>query len=136
MAPPSDKPIAVVGAIAEEVHAVLDALVSRGPTVRSGGREYHQGILHGTEAVVALSRIGKVAAAATMTELILRFNARAVIFTGVAGALDPSLRVGDIVVARRLVQHDMDASPIFPALEVPLLGRSHFDTCRSFREGR
>jgi adenosylhomocysteine nucleosidase len=76
---------------------------------------------------VALSRIGKVASAATMSELILRFDVRAVIFTGVAGALDTSLRVGDIVVARRLVQHDMDASPIFPALEIPLLGRSHFD---------
>jgi adenosylhomocysteine nucleosidase len=129
MAASSDKPIAVVGAMAEEVRAILDALTPTGPTVRSGGREYHQGQLHGTAAVVALSRIGKVAAAATMTELILSFDVRAVIFTGVAGALDPSLRVGDIVVAKRLVQHDMDASPIFPALEVPLLGRSHFDAC-------
>jgi adenosylhomocysteine nucleosidase len=122
-------PIGVVGAMPEEVRAVLGALTDCPGPVRSGGREYFQGKLWGEPAVVALSRIGKVAAAATMAELILRFNVRAVLFSGVAGAIDHSLRVGDIVVARRLVQHDMDASPIFPALEVPLLGRSHFDAC-------
>jgi adenosylhomocysteine nucleosidase len=123
------RPIGVVGAMPEEVKAVLAALTECEPAVRSGGREYYAGNLWGTPAVVALSRIGKVAAAATMSELILRFNVRAVLFSGVAGAVDPSLRLGDIVVARRLVQHDMDASPIFPALEIPLLGRSHFDAC-------
>jgi adenosylhomocysteine nucleosidase len=122
-------PIAVVGAMTEEVRAVLAALSGRDPVVTSGGREYHRGTLWGTPAVVALSRIGKVAAAATMAELILRFGVRAVLFSGVAGAVEPSLRVGDVVVARRLFQHDMDASPIFPALEIPLLGRSHFDAC-------
>jgi adenosylhomocysteine nucleosidase len=125
----ADRPVAVVGAMAEEVHALLAALEGRAPVVTSGGREYHRGLLWGTPAVVALSRIGKVAAAATMAELILRFGVRTVLFTGVAGAVDPSLHVGDVVVARRLVQHDMDASPIFPALEIPLLGRSHFDAC-------
>jgi adenosylhomocysteine nucleosidase len=123
------RPIGIVGAMPEEVRAVLAALSTSAAPVRSGGREYFQGKLWGEPAVVALSRIGKVAAAATMAELILRFNVRVVLFSGVAGAIDPSLRVGDIVVARRLVQHDMDASPIFPALEVPLLGRSHFDAC-------
>jgi adenosylhomocysteine nucleosidase len=126
---PDGRPIAAVGAMREEVDAVLAALTGCAGPVRSGGREYFSGRLWGRPAVVALSRIGKVAAAATMTELILRFNVRAVIFSGVAGAVDPSLRVGDVVVARRLVQHDMDASPIFPALEIPLLGRSHFDAC-------
>jgi adenosylhomocysteine nucleosidase len=123
------RPIAIVGAMPEEVSAVVAALAQPQPPVRSGGREYYRGSLAGAHAVVALSRIGKVAAAATMVELILRFQVRAVLFTGVAGAIDPSLRVGDVVVARRLVQHDMDASPIFPALEIPLLGRSHFDAC-------
>ena len=31
-----------------------------------------------------------------------------------------------MVVARQLLQHDMDASPLFPRFEVPLTGRSHF----------
>lgn len=126
---PNEGPIAVVGAMPEEVNSVLATLTDRSAPLCSGGREFHIGQLSGVPAVVVRSRIGKVAAAATMAELILRFGVRAVLFTGVAGAIDSSLRVGDIVVARRLVQHDMDASPIFPALEIPLLGRSHFEAC-------
>jgi len=34
--------------------------------------------------------------------------------------------VGDVVVARELLHHDMDASPLFPRFEVPLTGRSRF----------
>lgn len=49
-----------------------------------------------------------------------------IIFTGVAGAAAKSVRIGDIVVANQLVQHDMDASPLFPRFEVPLTGLSHF----------
>jgi adenosylhomocysteine nucleosidase len=40
--------------------------------------------------------------------------------------VDPRLRVGDIVVADRLVQHDMDARPLFPQFEIPLLGKTEF----------
>ena len=43
------------------------------------------------------------------------------------GGLGDGVRVGDVVVARQLLQHDMDASPLFPRFEVPLTGRSHFD---------
>jgi adenosylhomocysteine nucleosidase len=42
--------------------------------------------------------------------------------------LADGVEVGDVVIARQLLQHDMDASPLFPRFEVPLTGRSHFDT--------
>ena len=74
-----------------------------------------------------MSGIGKVAAAATAVLLTQVFNARQLIFTGVAGGLGPGVNVGDIVVARQLLHHDMDASPLFPRFEVPLTGRARFD---------
>src|SRR5262249_34514616 len=45
---------------------------------------------------------------------------------GVAGASQPWLKIGDIVVGARLWQHDMDARPFFPRHEIPLLGRTSF----------
>jgi adenosylhomocysteine nucleosidase len=76
--------------------------------------------------VAVLSRIGKVAAAVTATMLLERFAVGAIVFTGVAGGLAPGVNVGDVVVATQLLQHDLDASPIFPKYEVPLLGLSRF----------
>jgi len=46
----------------------------------------------------------------------------------VAGGLGDDVRVGDIVIATALLQHDLDVSPLFPRYEVPHTGRSHFAT--------
>jgi len=70
--------------------------------------------------------IGKVAAATTAAVLLDAFDVQALLFTGVAGGLGAAVRVGDIVVARSLLQHDMDASPLFPRWEVPLTGCARF----------
>jgi adenosylhomocysteine nucleosidase len=71
--------------------------------------------------------IGKVAAATTTAVLLDAFDAPALLFTGVAGGLGEGVRVGDIVVATTLLQHDMNAEPLFPRWEVPLTGRARFD---------
>jgi adenosylhomocysteine nucleosidase len=76
--------------------------------------------------VAVLSRIGKVAAATTATALIERFGVRRIVFTGVAGGLAQGVNVGDIVVADSFLQHDLDASPIFPKYQVPLYGVDRF----------
>ena len=65
---------------------------------------------------------------ATATALVERFGVAEMVFTGVAGGLGAGVAVGDVVVASHFLQHDMDASPLFPRHEVPLYGRSHFDT--------
>jgi adenosylhomocysteine nucleosidase len=58
--------------------------------------------------------------------LIERFDVSHLLFTGVAGSADPNVRVGDIVIASELVQHDMDTRPLFPQFEIPLTGLSRF----------
>lgn len=119
--------IGILAAVHDEIAGLLEAM---GPGVvvrRIGQRDYYSGVLSGRNCVLVLARIGKVAAAATVVTLIREFHVSAVVFTGLAGAVAPHVNVGDVVVGRALLQHDLDASPLFPRYEVPLLGRSYFD---------
>ncbi|MEO7392739.1 MAG: 5'-methylthioadenosine/adenosylhomocysteine nucleosidase [Ramlibacter sp.] len=118
---------AIVSAMQEELSSVL-ALMPDEHMQSAGGREFRVGHLHGQDVVAVLSRIGKVAAATTATSLVERFKVDRVIFTGVAGGLAAGVNVGDVVVADSFIQHDLDASPIFPKYEVPLYGVSRFTT--------
>ena len=116
---------AIVSAMHEELAAVLALMPDEQPDVVAG-REFWHGHLHGAPVIAVLSRIGKVAAATTATVLIERFHVARIVFTGVAGALGAAVSVGDVVVADSFLQHDLDASPIFPKYEVPLYGLSRF----------
>jgi adenosylhomocysteine nucleosidase len=119
--------IGIMSAMHEELAAVLAHMPDE-QRVAVGGRDFWRGHWHGHTVVAVLSRIGKVAAATTATVLLERFHADTLVFTGVAGGLGTDVRVGDVVVASGFVQHDMDASPLFPRHEVPLYGRARFDT--------
>ena len=127
MSQPSETaPIGVMSAMHEELALLLQAMP--GECVRVAGRAFWPGHWQGRPVVAVLSRIGKVAAATTATVLIERFGVQSMVFTGVAGGLGEGVRVGDVVLAESFVQHDMDASPLFPRHEVPLYGRSAFAT--------
>ena len=119
-------PIGIMAAMQEEIDTLLKELSADSEVVDDGRRTYHSGRLWGTPIVIVFSRWGKVAAATTATHLISDFCVSEILFTGVAGAVQPRLRVGDIVVGARLWQHDMDARPLFPRHEIPLLGRTSF----------
>jgi adenosylhomocysteine nucleosidase len=106
----------------------LLALVEQREVERIAGRAFHCGLLDGRPVVLALSGVGKVAAAATAALLLDRCDVQALLFTGVAGGLHAEVQVGDVVIARELLQHDMDASPLFPRYEIPYTGVSRFAT--------
>jgi adenosylhomocysteine nucleosidase len=126
--PYPDVPITgLLSALPEEQHGLLVLLDERLSTVRHAGRDFVTGRIGSRPVVLALCGIGKVAAAATTAMLIERFDVRRLVFTGVAGGLSPGVKVGDVVVADGFVQHDMDASPLFPRHEIPLYGRSRFE---------
>ncbi|SAL36021.1 5'-methylthioadenosine/S-adenosylhomocysteine nucleosidase [Caballeronia peredens] len=123
------KRLGIMAALPQELGDLIAQMQAAGDvrTVTLGRREYYVGTAHGVAAVVTLARIGKVAAAATASALIHVFEADAIVFTGVAGGVHARVQVGDVVVADTLMQHDLDASPLFPRYEVPLLGRARFD---------
>ncbi len=118
--------IGVLSALHAEQQMLLQHLQAARPLQLHGQRAYHRGRLWGFEVVLVLSGIGKVAAATSATSLIAEFGCKALLFTGTAGGLGDGVDIGDIVVAEHFVQHDLDASPLFPRFEVPLTGRSHF----------
>ena len=117
---------AILSALAQEQHGLIE-LLQRPSKVTHAGRDFWLGDLHGQPVVLALSKIGKVAAATTAAALIERFGAQRMVFTGVAGGLGVGVNVGDVVVGQSFVQHDLDASPLFPRYEVPLYGKTRFD---------
>src|ERR1700761_2309428 len=111
-APSSHRPLGILAALPQELGDLIAAMRAESGvrTVTHGQRDYHLGTVHGTPCVVTLARVGKVAAAATVSALIHVFDVEAVVFTGVAGGVGGEVRVGDIVVANVLMQHDLDAS--------------------------
>ncbi|MDR1169988.1 MAG: 5'-methylthioadenosine/adenosylhomocysteine nucleosidase [Prevotellaceae bacterium] len=120
------KTIGVMGAMPEEVNGIIQ-LLTDSEEVRLGMRTYYTGQLNGVPIVVVFSRWGKVAAATTVSTLILHFNVSEIIFTGVAGAIDSGLNAGDIVIGKRLIQHDLDGRPLMKQFEIPLLGVQYLE---------
>lgn len=117
--------IGLMSAIPEENQLLEEQIVSS-RQITYANRLYTEGKWLDHEVVSVFSRWGKVAAATTATHLITEYKVDGIIFTGVAGACVPEVKIGDIVVADHLAQHDMDARPFFPQHEIPLIGVADF----------
>jgi adenosylhomocysteine nucleosidase len=118
--------IGIMGAMPEEINSLV-GLMENKVEHSIGMRTYTIGEINGIKTVIVFSRWGKVAAATTVSTLILKFHVTEIIFTGVAGAINNELQIGDVVLAKRLVQHDMDARPLMPRFEIPLLQKTFFE---------
>lgn len=116
-----------MGAMPEEIDGVV-ALLSNCKMTEKGKRRYFSGQINGIDTIVVFSRWGKVAAATTVTTLIHEFQITELLFTGVAGAIHSELKIGDIVLAKRLIQHDMDARPLMKQYEIPLLSKTYLES--------
>lgn len=114
---------AILSALTEEQSSLVERL-AHPQRVMHAGRAFWRGELDDRPVVLALSGIGKVAAATTATALIEHFGVARIVFTGVAGGVGEGVNVGDVVVAQDYIQHDMDASPLFPRWELPGYARS------------
>lgn len=113
---------AVVGAMREEVERLEATLLDT--VMRSAGPfAWLEGRLEGHRVLLAECGIGKVNAAA-LTQALLSAGATRLLFTGVAGAVHPDLRVGDVVISSDAVQHDVDVTGLgYQPGEVPGVGK-------------
>lgn len=116
--------IGIIGAMDEEI-TLLKKAVSIRETVVRANMTFYIGMLHNKEVVICKSGVGKVNAAVTTQILVDQFSVKSIIFTGVAGAVDPELNIGDIVISTSSMQHDIDASALgFKKGEIPLFSLS------------
>ena len=135
--------IGIIGAMEEEI-AFLREQIEIITTKSLLGLTYHIGRFSGHQVVLVRSGIGKVNAAICTQAMIDHFGVDFVINIGVAGALSPELKIGDILISTDAVQHDMDTTdfgdPIgiiprmpvsyFPADEALIaLAKQAADTC-------
>lgn len=97
--------VAVLSALQAELDLLLDSVEEPKATSIAGWRGWTGRIDH-TDIVLAKAGLGKVNTAALSTLVWERHQPSLMIFTGVAGGLDPDLEVGDLVVAARTIQHD------------------------------
>jgi len=118
--------IGIIGAMEEEV-SILKREMEIKETVDYATMTFCKGVLCGKDVVIVRSGIGKVNAAACTQILVNKFDVDVLINTGVAGSLDATIDIGDIVISTDLVEHDMDVSALGdPVGQVPRMDTFSF----------
>jgi len=101
------KKIAIMGAMPEEIEPILK-IVGEYKTTEYAGNVYYEATYNGAQLVIAHSKIGKVFSTLTASSMIQHFGCSKLLFSGVAGGINPALKIGDLIVASKLSQHDLD----------------------------
>lgn len=105
-APRVFKPVtAVLGAFPPELVLLQAQMTEKNDTVIQR-IHFIRGLLHGKAIVLAQTGIGKVNAAMVTTLLLEHFQPRELVFSGIAGGVNPGLSPGDLVIATRVAYHD------------------------------
>ena len=99
----------IIAAMEEELKTLLLALEDKKEVVVLG-KTYFEGRIGRHEVVLVQSGIGKVLSAMSVAILAETFGVDAIINTGSAGAVSEGLAIGDVVIADRLVYHDVDVT--------------------------
>ena len=99
--------IAIMGAMPEEIAPLLER-VGEYKLTEFAGNKYYEATYAGHNLVIAYSKIGKVFSTLTATTMLQKFGAQILLFSGVAGAINPKLKIGDLIAATKLCQHDLD----------------------------
>ncbi len=101
------KKLAIMGAMEEEIEPLLAHFENIKVTEFAKNR-YYEVKYKGLDIVIAYSKIGKVFASLTASTMIEKFGCDTLLFSGVAGGINPTLKIGDLIIADKLCQHDLD----------------------------
>ena len=99
--------IGIMGAMVEEIEPLLE-FFKEYEVIEYAKNRYYKTNYDGHDIIIAYSKIGKVFAALTATTMIEKFGIEKLLFSGVAGAIDEDLHIGDLIIATKLCQHDLD----------------------------
>jgi adenosylhomocysteine nucleosidase len=99
--------VGIFAALKEEIEPLLPCIETL-ETSKWGRRSLHQGSIASNQVVAMAGGVGKVKAAACTQFLIDRFSIEALMCTGVAGAVNPDLQTGDVVISQKALEHDFD----------------------------
>lgn len=103
--------IGIIGAMEIEVESLKNSLTDMKEEC-FGGIKFYTGTIFSKNVVIAKCGIGKVFAAICTEIMIIKYNPRLIVNTGVGGAIAKGIGTGDVVIASKLCQHDMDTSAI------------------------
>ena len=103
--------IGIIGAMDIEVEKIK-AFLTDVSEEKISGVNFVSGKFSGKDVVVAKCGVGKVFSGLCAEAMILKYSPELIINVGVAGCLDENLKIGDIVIADNVCQHDMDTSPL------------------------
>ena len=118
--------IGIIGAMELEVEQLKKEMAVKS-VVTKAGMDFFEGTLDDVPVVVVRSGIGKVNAALCVQILADVFQVSHVINTGVAGSLNAKLDIGDILISRDALHHDMDTTIFgYQPGEVPQMGFREF----------
>jgi len=118
--------VGIIGAMEMEVSALKGQLKGRSG-IKKAGMEFCEGSINGVDVVVVRCGIGKVNAALCVQVLCDVFGVTHIINTGVAGSLNNDLNIGDILISKDAVHHDVDVTIFsYKIGEVPQLGIREF----------
>lgn len=99
--------IGIIVAMQEELEEILNIMTDK-KQKEIYNIQYIEGKIQNSEVIIVKSGVGKVNAARTTQILIDKLDVKSIINVGAAGALNPLLNIGDIVIAEKLIQHDFD----------------------------
>jgi adenosylhomocysteine/aminodeoxyfutalosine nucleosidase len=100
--------IGIMGAMREEIEPILELVDEISGEIDYGKNRYYKANYYGVELIIAYSKIGKVNSALTASTMIEKFEIDILLFSGVAGAINSNLHIGDLIIATKLCQHDLD----------------------------